>query len=68
MTGSKTNREGNSSDVGEPDPGPTGAHAPRLALLVGALLMFAALAIYVLTAISRGPAQPPGASAGSFNV
>ena len=44
MTGSKTNREGNSSDVGEPDPGPYWRRMHRdWRFWVGALL------IYVLT-------------------
>ena len=50
MTGSKHNREGNSSDKGEPDPGPYWRRMHRdWRFWFGALLMAAALAIYVLS-------------------
>jgi hypothetical protein len=50
MTGSKYNHEGNSSEIGEPDPGPYWRRMHRdWRFWVGALLMFAALGIYVLS-------------------
>jgi hypothetical protein len=50
MTGSKHNHEGNSSALGEPDAGPYWRRMHRdWRFWVGALFMFAALAIYVLT-------------------
>jgi hypothetical protein len=50
MTGSKNNPEGNSSDIGEPGPGPYWKRMHRDWLFwVGAVFMAAALAIYVLS-------------------
>jgi len=50
MTGSKHNPEGNSSEFGEPDPGPFWRRMHRdWRFWVGALLMAAALSIYVLS-------------------
>jgi hypothetical protein len=50
MTGSKHNREGNSSDTGELDPGPYWKRMHRdWRFWVGAVFMAAALAIYVLS-------------------
>jgi hypothetical protein len=50
MTGSKNNFEGNSSDSGEPDPGPYWRRMHRdWRFWIGALLMFAAISIYVLS-------------------
>jgi hypothetical protein len=50
MTGSKHNQEGNSSDRGEPDPGPYWRRMHRdWRFWAGAIFMFAALAIYVLS-------------------
>jgi hypothetical protein len=50
MTGSKHNREGNSGEASEPDPGP---YWRRMhydwRFWVGAIFMAAALAIYVLS-------------------
>jgi len=68
MTGSKYNREGNSSGLGEPDPGPYWRRMHRdWRFWVGALFMFAALAIYVLTGdlswIPRSQPQHPAAIA-----
>jgi alpha-glucuronidase len=55
MTGSKHNPEGNSSDSGEPDPGPYWRRMHRdWRFWVGAVFMAAALAIYVSVAIWRG--------------
>ena len=49
MTGSKHNHEGNSSDKGEPSPGPYWTRMHRdWRFWFGALLMAAALAVYVL--------------------
>ena len=57
MTGNKHNPEGNSSDAGEPSPGPYWQRMHRDWLFwVGATLMAAALAIYVMTGnLSRVP-------------
>jgi hypothetical protein len=57
MTGNKHNPEGNSSDAGEPDPGPYWRRMHRdWRFWVGATLMAAALAIYVMTEnLSRVP-------------
>jgi hypothetical protein len=50
MTGSKTNHEGHSGDMGEPDPGPYWRRMHHdWRFWVGAVLVFAALAIYVFT-------------------
>jgi hypothetical protein len=50
MTGSKSNHEGNSGDHGETDPGPYWRRMHRdWRFWVGAVLMFGALAIYILT-------------------
>ena len=50
MTGSKSNHEGNSSALGEPDPGPYWRRMHHdWRFWVGALLVFAALAIYIFT-------------------
>jgi hypothetical protein len=50
MTGNKHNFEGNSSDSGEPDPGPYWRRMHRdWRFWVGAVFMAAALAIYVLS-------------------
>ena len=50
MTGSKHNLEGHSGDDGEPDPGPYWRRMHRdWRFWVGAILMFAALSIYVLS-------------------
>jgi hypothetical protein len=50
MTGSKYNQEGNSSDSGEPDPGPYWRRMHRdWRFWVGAIFVAAALAIYVLS-------------------
>jgi hypothetical protein len=50
MAGSKHNREGNSRDSGEPDPGPYWRRIHRdWRFWEGALFMAAALAIYVLS-------------------
>jgi hypothetical protein len=50
MTGSKHNREGNSSDSGEPGPGPYWRRMHRdWRFWVGAVLMITAIAIYVLS-------------------
>ena len=50
MTGSKHNQEGNSSDTGEPDPGPYWRRIHRnWWFWVGALLMAVAIGVYVMT-------------------
>jgi hypothetical protein len=50
MTGSKTNHEGHSGDFGEADPGPYWRRMHHdWRFWVGAVLLFAAIAIYVLT-------------------
>ena len=50
MTGNKHNHEGNSNDIGEPDPGPYWRRMHHdWRFWVGAILMGAALAIYVLS-------------------
>jgi hypothetical protein len=50
MTGSKHNREGNSSDIGEPDPGPYWRRMHHdWRFWIGAVFMTAAIAIYVLS-------------------
>jgi len=50
MTGSKNNHEGNGSDKGEPSPGPYWTRMHRdWRFWFGALLMAAALAVYVLS-------------------
>ncbi len=50
MTGSKQNHEGNSSETGEPDPGPYWHRMHRdWRFWVGALFMAAALFVYVTT-------------------
>jgi hypothetical protein len=50
MTGNKHNPEGNSGDKGEPDPGPFWRRMHRdWRFWAGALLMAAALAIYILS-------------------
>ena len=50
MTGNKHNFEGHSSDSGEPDAGPYWARMHRdWRFWVGALLMFGAISIYVLS-------------------
>jgi len=49
MTGSKSNHEGNSSGLGEPDLALLEAHASRLALLGWRVAHVCALAIYVLS-------------------
>ncbi|MGD0733538.1 MAG: hypothetical protein ABR976_00260 [Terracidiphilus sp.] len=66
MTGSKSNHEGNSSGLGEPDPGPYWRRMHRdWRFWVGALLMFAALAIYILSGdlswLPRSQPQQPAA-------
>jgi hypothetical protein len=64
MTGNKHNYEGMSTDSGEPDPGPYWKRMHRdWRFWVGAVFMFAALAIYVLSGdlawVPRGqPRQP----------
>jgi len=70
MTGSKNNYEGHSSDSGETDPGPYWKRMHRdWRFWAGAVLMIAALAIYVLSEdlawVPRGqPRQPLPATAG----
>jgi hypothetical protein len=64
MTGNKHNRQGESSDRGEPDPGPYWRRMHRdWRFWVGAFLMFAALGIYVLSGdlawIPRGQTHDP---------
>ena len=55
MTGSKHNHEGNSSDKGEPGPGPYWTRMHRdWRFWVGAILMAAALAVYVMRATWHG--------------
>ena len=50
MTGSKHIQEGNSGDCGEPEPGPYWKRMHRdWRFWVGALLMFGAISIYVLS-------------------
>lgn len=50
MTGNKHNVEGNSGDRGESNPGPYWQRMHRgWRFWVGAVLMFAALAVYVLS-------------------
>ena len=50
MTGSKHNREGNSGENSEPDPGPYWRRMHRdWRFWVGAILMAAALSVYVLS-------------------
>jgi hypothetical protein len=50
MTGSRHNHEGNSGDDGEPDAGPNWRRMHRdWRFWVGALLMAAALSVYVLS-------------------
>ena len=50
MTGSKHNPEGNSSCTGEPDPGPYWRRMHRdWRFWIGAVLMAAALSVYVLS-------------------
>ena len=50
MTGSKHNREGNSGEGSEPGPGPYWRRMHRdWRFWVGAILMFAAISIYVLS-------------------
>jgi hypothetical protein len=50
MTGSKNNFEGNSGGRGEPDPGPYWRRMHRdWRFWVCALLMFAAISVYVLS-------------------
>jgi hypothetical protein len=50
MTGNKHNVEGNSGDRGEPDPGPYWSRMHRdWRFWVGAIFMFSALMIYVLS-------------------
>jgi len=50
MTGNKHNFEGHTSDSGEPDPGPYWKRMHRHWLFwIGALLMFGAISIYVLS-------------------
>ena len=50
MTGNKHNMEGNSNSAGEPDPGPYWRRMHRdWRFWVGALLMAAALCVYVLS-------------------
>ena len=70
MTGNKHNPEGNSSDRGEPDPGPYWRRMHRdWRFWIGAVLMAAALAIYVLSGdlawVPNGHHQPamPASSA-----
>jgi hypothetical protein len=50
MTGNQHNHEGNRSEMGEPDPGPYWRRMHRdWRFWIGAVLMAAALAIYVLS-------------------
>jgi hypothetical protein len=70
MTGNKHNPEGNSSDSGEPDPGPYWRRVHRdWRFWACAIIMAAAIAIYVTTEnlalVPGGHAQPaiPAASA-----
>jgi hypothetical protein len=50
MTGSKHNPEGNSGNNGEPDPGPYWRRMHRdWRFWVGAIFMFAAVSIYILS-------------------
>ena len=50
MTGNKHNPEGNSGDSGEPGPGPYWRRMHRdWRFWVGAILMFAAISVYVLS-------------------
>jgi len=63
MTGNKHNLEGNSSDKGEPDPGPYWRRMHRdWRFWIGAVFVGAALAIYVLTGdlawVPNGHPQP----------
>jgi hypothetical protein len=70
MTGSKHNPEGNSSDRGEPDPGPYWRRMHRdWRFWIGAVFIAAALAIYVLSGNlswspngHRQPAMPASAA------
>ena len=63
MTGSKHNHEGKSGDSGEPEPGPYWKRMHRdWRFWIGALLMGAALAVYVLSGdlawVPSGHPQP----------
>jgi hypothetical protein len=50
MTGNKHNPEGNSSDIGEPDPGPYWRRMHRdWRFWIGAFFLAVAIAIYVLS-------------------
>lgn len=50
MTGSKHNEEGNSSETGEPDPGPYWRRMHRdWRFWVGAVLMAVAIGVYLMT-------------------
>jgi hypothetical protein len=62
MTGNRHNREGNSDGGGEPEPGPYWKRVHRdWRFWIGAVLMFAAISIYVLSGdlvwVSRGRPQ-----------
>jgi hypothetical protein len=62
MTGNKHNWEGHSGDSGEPDPGPYWKRMHRdWRFWIGAILMFAAIGIYVMSGdlawIPRGQTQ-----------
>jgi hypothetical protein len=63
MTGNRHNREGNSSDGGEPGAGPYWKRMHRdWRFWIGAVFMFAAISIYVLSGdlawVPRGHRQP----------
>ena len=50
MTGSKHNQEGNSGEMGEPDPGPYWRRMHRdWRFWVGAVLMAVAIGVYLMT-------------------
>jgi hypothetical protein len=64
MTGNRHNPEGNSHDSREPDPGPYWRRMHRdWRFWVGAILMFAAISVYVLSGdlawVPRGQPQHP---------
>ena len=63
MTGNRHNHEGNSGDSGEPEPGPYWKRMHRdWRFWIGAVLMAAALAVYVLSGdlawVPNGHRQP----------
>ena len=70
MTGNKHNREGNSGEEREPDPGPYWRRMHRdPRFWVGALLMAAAIAIYVMSGdLAWIPSSQPHPACGNFEV